>query len=81
MSIQGKGKYIGGKRIELEQDLNLPPNTDIFFIVEEINLFEKNEEAPSSQEHPLLEIAKLAKPAGRNDLSVRYHEVLGGLVE
>ena len=36
MSIEGKGKYLGKKRVELDQELNLPPDTEIFFIIEDI---------------------------------------------
>ena len=31
-----RGKYLGGKKVELDQDLNLPPDTEIFFILEDI---------------------------------------------
>ena len=31
-----RGKYLGGKKVELDQDLNLPPDTEIFFIIEDI---------------------------------------------
>jgi len=31
-----RGKYLGGRKVELEQDLNLPPDTEVFFIIEEI---------------------------------------------
>lgn len=79
MSIQGRGKYVGKKRIEIDQELDVSLDTEIFYIIEEIKPIE--EEKKSFAEHPLLEIAKLAKPAGRSDLSVRYHEVLGGLIE
>lgn len=79
MSIQGRGKYVGKKRIEIDQELDVSLDTEIFYIIEEIKPIE--EEKKSFEEHPLLEIAKLAKPAGRSDLSVRYHEVLGGLIE
>ena len=43
MSIEGKGKYLGKKKIELDQEINLPPNTEIFFIIEDIRLPKKNE--------------------------------------
>ena len=43
MSIEGKGKYLGKKRVELDQEINLPPNTEIFFIIEDIRSRKKNE--------------------------------------
>ena len=43
MAIEGKGKYLGKKRIELDQEINLPPNTEIFFIIEDIRSPKKNE--------------------------------------
>ncbi|MBI2995778.1 MAG: hypothetical protein HYY52_03635 [Candidatus Melainabacteria bacterium] len=43
MSIEGKGKYLGKKRVELDQELNLPPNTEFFFIIEDIRSPKKNE--------------------------------------
>ena len=36
MSIQGKGKYIGKRKIEIDQDLDLSPDTEIFYVIEEI---------------------------------------------
>ena len=83
MIIEGKGKYLGKKKIELDQEINLLPDTEIFFTIEEIKPMENTEDYKENkdEEHPLIEIAKLAKPAGRSDLSVKYHEILGGLVE
>ena len=81
MSIQGKGKYIGKRKIEIDQDLNLSPDTEIFYTIEEVTPMIKEAKEKNDNEHPLLEIAKLAKPAGRSDLSVKYHEILGGLVD
>lgn len=83
MSIEGKGKYLGKRKVELDQELNLPPNTDIFFTIEEVKLVEKVEEhkEKKKKENPWLEIAKIARPVGRSDLSVKYHEVLGDVIE
>jgi len=83
MTIKGKGKYIGKRRIEIDQDLNLSPDTEIFYMIEEIQPVEKIEETKGTkkEENPWDEILKLAKPAGRSDLSVRHHEILGDLIE
>jgi len=86
MNIKGKGKYDGKKKVELEQELGLPPDTEIFFTVEEFNPLEKpsvkkQKSDKDLEEHPLLKIAKLAEPIGRSDLSVKHHEILGELVE
>ena len=42
MTIEGKGKYLGKKKVELDQEINLPPNTEIFFIIEDIKSFKKS---------------------------------------
>ena len=36
MTFKGKGKYIGEGRIQFEGDLKLPPNTEVFFVLEEV---------------------------------------------
>ncbi len=38
-----KGKYLGGRKIELEQEISLPPNTEILFIIEDIKSHKKDE--------------------------------------
>lgn len=85
MNIKGKGKYDGKKRVELEHELALPPDTEIFFIIEEAKLIEPNEKKISKKtkdkEHAFVEIAKLAKHFGRSDLSEKHHEILGELIE
>lgn len=85
MTIEGKGKYLGKKKVELDQELNLPPNTEIFFTIEEIKPVEldtqNQKQYKNIEEHPLLQIAKRARPAHRTDLSEKYHEILGDLVE
>lgn len=84
MNIKGKGKYDGKKRVELEQELGLPPDTEIFFTVEEIKSLELNEKKITknkNKEHAFIEIAKLAKHFGRRDLSEKHHEILGELIE
>ena len=80
MSIQGKGKYIGKRKIEIDQDLDLSPDTEIFFTIEEIKST-KEIEGNKEKENPWLEIAKIARPVGRSDLSVRHHEILGDVIE
>ena len=79
-----KGKYLGGKKVELDQELNLPPDTEVFFIIEEIKPVKNDNPITKKQkkeENPWDEIIKLSKPAGRSDLSVRHHEILGDLIE
>ena len=80
MTIRGKGKYIGKRKIEIDQDLDLSPDAEIFYIIEEIKPVEKVEEK-EKKENPWLEIAKIARPVGRSDLSVRHHEILGDVIE
>lgn len=36
MSFKGKGKYIGEGKIQFEGDIKLPPNTEVFFVLEEV---------------------------------------------
>ncbi|MBI2996656.1 MAG: hypothetical protein HYY52_08155 [Candidatus Melainabacteria bacterium] len=80
MSI--KGKYIGKRKIELFEDLNLPLDTEIFFIIEEIKPVEAiTEKRKKKKENPWREIAEMAEPIGRSDLSVKHHEILGDLIE
>lgn len=84
VKIKGKGKYNGKRQIELEKELGLPADTEIFYTVEEVNepekkIRKKNEE--DRKEHAFEEIAKLAKHFGRSDLSERHHEILGDLIE
>lgn len=85
MTIQGKGKYIGKRKIEIDQDLDLSPDTEIFFTIEEIKPISENTQSQKQdeaiEEHPLLQIAKRARPVGCSDLSERHHEVLGDLIE
>lgn len=85
MAIEGRGKYLGKKKIELDQELNLPPDTEIFFKIEEIKPISQNiqdqKQYENIEEHPLLQIAKRARAVGRSDLSERHHEVLGDLIE
>ena len=82
-----KDKYLGKRKIELEQDLNLPPDTEVLFIIEEIKPIKDPIKDPTSitkkqkEENPWDEIIKISKPAGRSDLSVRHHEILGDLIE
>ncbi|MBI2995706.1 MAG: hypothetical protein HYY52_03235 [Candidatus Melainabacteria bacterium] len=35
MAFKGKGKYIGEGKIQFEGDIKLPPNTEVFFVLEE----------------------------------------------
>ena len=44
MTIRGKGKYIGKRKIEIDQDLDLSPDTEVFYILEEIKPVEKAED-------------------------------------
>lgn len=44
MDIKGKGKYIGKKKIELEDDLNLPIDTEIFFTIEDIKTIDSKKQ-------------------------------------
>ena len=85
MSIKGKGKYDGKKRIELDAELNLPTNAEIVFTVEEIAtsdyILPAKTVSTNEEEHFLLQIAKLARPADRTDYSEKYHELLGDIVE
>lgn len=85
MSIEGKGKYLGKRKIEIDQEINLPPDTEIFFTIEEIKPINQNiknqKQYKNVEEHPLLQIAKRARAVGRSDLSERHHEVLGDLIE
>ena len=78
-----KGKYLGKRRIELDQDLNLPPDTEVLFIIEEIKPIKDPTSITKKQEeeNPWDEIIKISKPAGRSDLSIRHHEILGDLIE
>ena len=81
MSIKGKGRYIGKRKIEIDQDLDLSPDTEIFLIIEEIKPIENPKPKNKEEENPWDEIIKISKPAGRSDLSVRHHEILGDLIE
>ena len=90
MKIKGKGKYNGKKQIELDKELGLPADTEIFFTVEEVKPLDttlknrkhnKKTKNKDVEEHALLQIAKLARPVGRSDLSVRHHEILGDVIE
>lgn len=76
-----KGKYKGNKKVELEDDLNFPVDTELSFNIEEINGPEKKNEKKQEdeEEHPFLLIAKNAIPFGRSDLSEKYHEILYNL--
>ena len=79
-----RGKYIGKRKIEIDQDLDLSPDTEIFLIIEEIKPIkqaEENKREKEKKENPWLEIAKIARPIGRSDLSVRHHEILGDVIE
>lgn len=43
MSFKGKGKYIGGGKIQFEGDIKLPPDTEVFLVLEEVkNVNEEN---------------------------------------
>ena len=79
MSIRGKGKYIGKRKIEIDQELDLSLDTEVFYILEEIKPVENSKGI--EEENPWDDIIKLAKPAGRSDLSIRHHEILGDLIE
>lgn len=81
MTIKGKGKYIGKKKIEIEQDLNLSPDTEIFYVIEEIKPVENLIPKKKKEKNYWREIAEMAEPIGRSDLSVKHHEVLGDLIE
>ena len=85
MKIKGKGKYDGRKNVELDKELGLPADTEIFFTIEEAKPLEQNQnkkqKKKSNGKHAFEEIAKLARPVGRSDLSVRHHEILGDLIE
>lgn len=85
MTIKGKGKYDGKKKVELDQELNLPPDTEIFFIIEDIKPLSESAQSQKQdktvEEHPLLQIIKRARPAHRTDLSEKYHEILSDSIE
>ena len=80
MSIEGKGKYLGKRKFEIDKEINLSPDTEIFYVIKEIKPIEKNKEE-KKKGNPWLEIARVAKPVGRSDLSVRHHEVLGDVLD
>ena len=81
MSITGKGKYDGKKKIELDSELALPPNSEIVFTVEEVAAsgYIPKKTLQNEEEHFLLQIAKNAVHLGRSDLSETYHEILYNL--
>ena len=81
MSIKGKGRYIGKRKIEIDQDLDLSPDTEIFLIIEEIKPVENPKPKNKEEKNPWREIAEMAEPIGRSDLSVKHHEILGDLIE
>ena len=51
MTIRGKGKYIGKRKIEIDQDLDLSPDTEVFYILEEIKPVEKAEDKNEKKIH------------------------------
>ena len=73
-----KGKYKGNKKVELEEDLNLPIGTEVIFEIKDI-AWPENKKEKNDDEHFLLKIAKSAKPFGRSDLSEKYHDILYSL--
>jgi hypothetical protein len=81
MTINGKGKYLGKRKIEFEQDLDLTPDTEIFITIEEIKPIENSTQKKKDKKNPWREIAEMAEPIGRSDLSVKHHEILGDLIE
>ena len=58
------------------------PKEDIY-IPEKIKPIKETKEnkGESKISNPWLEIAKIAKPVGRSDLSVKHHEILGDVIE
>lgn len=80
MAINGKGKYLGQRKIEIDKDLDLSPDTEIFYEIEEIKPVKESKEKEKT-ENSWEEIAKIARPVGRSDLSVRHHEILGDVIE
>lgn len=42
MTIEGKGKYLGKRKVELDKEINLPPDTEILFIIEDIRPAKKS---------------------------------------
>ena len=80
-----KGKYKGNKNVKLEIEPNLPIGADVFIETGPENIEEKKLEslskkkADDNEEHFLLKIARLAKPANRTDYSETYHEILYGI--
>ncbi len=71
---EGLGKLPEDKLIEVVDFID-------FLSLKESKKDSLSEKEESIKINPWDEIAKIAKPVGRSDLSVRYHEVLGDLVE